>query len=337
MLTKDNFKQTIFEYAQEKYGNKFEEFYNNFYDEFPDKDCDFGDDELYFKNFYDWMIIEKPLPETNKTIVEEFIEDNPNIPEELKICMKKMKNMVRGEFIVISVTDTNVILEKQDTNEQFNVKFYENMDKDLFDEGNKIIGRIHEFDEFYRFCGAFNVIKKPKIPDFFFQDTRKMLDWFEKKQIKNIQSKILTNDKLITVMLKNYPSGWIDSMCREFGVEARRKEEKIKLISKKLQEDTNKVIKDLSEDSKCILKLILNGGGFIKYSKLRKFDDEMDFFWFEHGIPKSSIGALIGRGLIFIGKIPYLNGKLYKSALIPLEIREKLKRLLFNGKQKQIE
>lgn len=337
MLTKDNFKQAIFEYSQEKYGDRFEEFYNEFYDEFPDKDSDFGDDELYFKNFYDWLIIEKPLPETNKTIVEEFIEDNPNMPEDLKNSMKKMKNMIRGEFIVISVTDFKVILKKQDTGEQFNVRLYETIDKSLFDENNRIIGRIHEFDEFYRFCGAFNVIKKPKLQDFFFPDTREMMDWFEKKQIKEIQSKILANDKKITTMLKNYPSGWIDAICREFDIEARKKEEKIKLIAEKLNNNLSGIINNLSEDSKYALKLILKEKGFIRYSKLKEFSDELHFFWMEHDIPKSAIGALIGRGLIFIGRMPYLNGKLYKSALIPLEIRENLKEFLFEDKQKQIE
>ncbi len=336
MLTKDNFKQAIFEFAQEKYGDKFEEFYNEFYDEYPEKDFDFGDDDLYFRNFYDWMIIEKPLPETNKTIVEEFIEDNPKIPEELKNCMKKMRYMIRGEFIAISATDTNVVLEKQDTDEQFNVKFYDNMDKSLFDIGNKIIGRIHEFDEFYRFCGAFNVIRKPTIPDFFFPNTQEMLDWFEKKQIKDIQSKILTNDKKITAILKNYPSGWINAICRKFDIDARRKEEKIKLIAEKLNNNLNEIINDLSEDSKYILRLILKEKGLIKYSKLKEFSDELHFFWMEHDIPKSTIGALLGRCLIFIGKMPYSNGKLYKSALIPLEIREKLRELLFNNKPKQI-
>lgn len=164
MISQENFKQEIFEFADKKYGNKFEEFYDEFIDEFPYGDYELDDDdELYFKNFLDWLIIEKPLPETGITIVEEFVKDNPDISDDFKQSLLRMKNFVRGKFKVISISDSAAVLEKIDTGENYDVKFYDNMNKDLFVKDRIIKGRIHEFDEQYRFCGAFIVkIRNPK-------------------------------------------------------------------------------------------------------------------------------------------------------------------------------
>ena len=156
------------------------------------------------------------------------------------------------------------------------------------------------------------------------------MNFFEEDQIKKIENKILTDNKKITVLLKNYPSTWIDAICKVYKLNSRIKDEKINLISNQLNSNLPKSLEDLSVDSKYALKLILKEGGVIKYSKLKNFDDSVSYFWSEKGIPKSTIGALLGRGLIFIGKIPHFDRKLYKSAMIPLEIRDKLNQLLIN-------
>jgi hypothetical protein len=327
MINESNFKQEIFEFADKKYGDRFEEFYDKFIDEFPYENYELDDEELYFKNFLDWLIIEKPLSETGRTMVEEFVKENPQIPESLKQSILKMKNFVRGEFKIISISGPEVILKKTDTGENYNIKLYDTMDVDLFKVGREIKGRIHEFDNMYRFCGAF-IVKRTDLGAFKIQDPKELMDWFEENNIKKIQNKILNKDKKITAMLKNYPSQWIDAICRLYEIKSNKKEEKIKLISDKINQEIEKIINWLNEDSKYVLKLILKEGGYIKYSRLNKFDDEMDFWWLDKGIPKSTIGSLLVRGLIFIGKMPYPDGKLYKSALIPIELKDKINNVL---------
>ena len=78
MIDEDNFKQVLFDYACKKYGKRFQEFYDKFFDEFP-YDYEGLDEELHFKNFTDWLIIEKSLPDRGKTIVEEFIDEHPEL------------------------------------------------------------------------------------------------------------------------------------------------------------------------------------------------------------------------------------------------------------------
>ena len=72
MIDVSNFTDVLGEYASGKYGSKPAEFHGMFYDEFPYK-LEGLDKEAYAKNFMDWLIFEKKLPDTGKTIVEEHL------------------------------------------------------------------------------------------------------------------------------------------------------------------------------------------------------------------------------------------------------------------------
>ena len=49
MINEANFKQVLFDYAYEKYGKRFKEFHDTFYDEFPYKYEGLPED-IYIKN-----------------------------------------------------------------------------------------------------------------------------------------------------------------------------------------------------------------------------------------------------------------------------------------------
>src|SRR3989344_1357912 len=312
-INKENFKQALFDYFSDNYEKRVGGIINELKNEYPYDDEGLNQ-ELSMKNFIEWLMIEKPMPDTGKTIVEEFIEKNSDIPEDIKNCMAGMKNIVRGKFKVLSYSNGVVKLEKNDTKKEYNVRLYNTTNSSTLKNGSEIIGRIHEFDEYYRFAGIF--VTKMLKPDFLFPDPHDLLEWFEENQIKKIQNNILSNNMSITAMLRNYHSTWIDAICGLHHLNSRKKDEKINMISHKLNTDLVNIVESLSQDSKEILKNVLNKEGIIKYSELREYEDYIGYFWAKNEVPEYPIGALVRRGLLFIGKIPFSNGRMYKVALV---------------------
>ena len=289
-INKENFKQALFEYFSDNYEKRAGELIRELADEFPYSN-DGLDPDLSTKNFADWLMIEMPLPDTGKTVVEEFIEKNPNLPEELKNGMSRMKNIIRGGFRVLSYSAGIVKLEKKDNSAKYSVKLYHTTDPTILRVGTEINGRIHEFDEYYRFAGIFST-KVPK-SNFLFPDMDVLLDLFEKDRLDKIQNSILSSGAEITALLKNYPSAWINAICKLYNISSRKKYEKINMISHKLSTNLPEIMGSLSSDSKEVLRKTLNKEGVIKYSQLKEFDDDIHYFWTE--CPKSPIGALIAR------------------------------------------
>ena len=142
----------------------------------------------------------------------------------------------------------------------------------MFSKGAIILGRIHDFDDMFRFCGAF-IVKGVNPLDFMIKNPEDIMEWIEGNNLKKIQNIILSKNKKITAILKNYPSEWINTMAALYEIKANYKDDKIKLISQKANEEIEKIINWLNEDSKYALKLISKEGGYIKYSKLKEFDD----------------------------------------------------------------
>jgi len=75
MIDEENVNQTIFEYAEEKYGKHSKVLFQKYIDEFPEKDWELTN-EKWHNNFLAWLLFEKVLPETGMTIAEEFVENN---------------------------------------------------------------------------------------------------------------------------------------------------------------------------------------------------------------------------------------------------------------------
>ncbi|MEK6850063.1 MAG: hypothetical protein AABX85_00640, partial [Nanoarchaeota archaeon] len=88
-INKENFKQILFDYFSNNYEKRVGRILHKLKKEFP-YDNDRLSEEFSMKNLIDWIMIEKPLPDSGKTVVEEFIEKNQDIPEDIKNCMTKM-------------------------------------------------------------------------------------------------------------------------------------------------------------------------------------------------------------------------------------------------------
>ena len=118
MINEESYKGILFDYALEKYGERFQEFHDNFYDEFPYKLADVPDD-LYLENFVTWLVFEKPLPATGKTIVEEFVDENSGMDKELRQKLLRAQDVVSSRFVILSKKGLKLKLKDQKTGESY--------------------------------------------------------------------------------------------------------------------------------------------------------------------------------------------------------------------------
>lgn len=317
MIDENNFKQVLFEYTMEKYEKSLDEFYDKFFDEFP-YDYEGLDDELHFKNFIDWLMIEKKLPETGKTIVEEFVDAHQELTGQIKQNLLGMKNVISSEFIVLSKNNLELTLKDRKTDKIYPARLHSNVSG--IGRNTLIIGRIHPFGAFYRFAGAFMSYNSPMI-----LDTDVLMNAFEDRSVKQAESIVLAPYTKLTAILNKYPFQWVDGICDELGIDLKeRKDAKVKLIANKLQSNIQEIIPNLPQKSKEALNLILNNGGFLQYGKLKGYDDEISFCWNENP-PKSTIGILRLKGILAVGKMP-IAGRMYKVAMIPKDVKELLQK-----------
>jgi hypothetical protein len=90
--------------------------------------------------------------------------------------------------------------------------------------------------------------------------------------------------------------------------------------------DIESILESIPEKSREALKLVLDDGGYVKYGKLKGYDDEISFWWSDDP-PTSTIGILRLNALLAVGKMP-MSGRMYRVALIPSDIRDHLQILL---------
>ncbi|MBS3176530.1 hypothetical protein J4457_04805 [Candidatus Woesearchaeota archaeon] len=319
MIDENNFTDILVEYATGKYGEKFAEFHDKFYDEFPYK-MDGLDEKTYFKNFMDWLIFEKKLPPMGKTIVEEYIDEHPDMDGSTKQKLIGTKEFITSEFIVISKKGLSLKVKDRKTGKVYNSIFRINIPG--VGANSLLIGRIHSFGGIYLFAGAFGVHNSPMIldPDI-------MMNAYEDRMIRDAEKMVLSSYSKLTAILNKYPSQWVDGICNELSLDTQgRKNIKAQIIAEKLKKDMPVIFSSLPEKSKEVLKILLNNGGYINYGKLKDFEDDISFFWTDNP-PTSTIGILRVKGLLAIGKMP-LNGRMYQVALVPEDIREEIKKMV---------
>ena len=147
---------------------------------------------------------------------------------------------------------------------------------------------------------------------------------YEKKEIERAESIILSHSTKLTAVINKYPFQWVDGMCNALSLgTGGRKNEKARDIVQKLITDLAEIISRLPDQSKEVLRFILHNGGFVKYSLLKEYDDEISWWWNNHP-PQSTIGLLRLHGLVVVGKM-FQGSKRYKVAVIPHELQEKVK------------
>ena len=104
-INEDDLPQSIFDYSIKKYDGQIGEMCKRDVEEFPEKDCDLPNG-AWHKNFLCWLFFEKVLPETGKTIAEEFAEQSTDLTPEMKKNAQRMRNIIRSHFLVISEKGT---------------------------------------------------------------------------------------------------------------------------------------------------------------------------------------------------------------------------------------
>ncbi len=317
MIDEENVNQAIFEYAGKKYGKQSQELFQGYIDEFPEKDWDLPD-ETWLNNFLAWLFFEKVLPQTGRTIAEEFVENTPDLSPEMKEKVLKMKNIIRSKFLVISKKDLFFKVKDMKRGDVYNVKLGS---ASHVSPNSVITGRIHPFGDHYRFAGVFLISTSPLIldPDVY-------IGAYENGELKRIESIPLRRSSSLQSILNKYPHHWIDWMCKHYGLKEKLKKEKIRGIENKIINDLPQIVLKLPEKSKEALSFCIKQGGVVKYGQLKEYDDDMDFFWKEEK-PVSTIGMLRQKGLMIVGKMVF-GDRQFKVAFIPVEIREGLRSVL---------
>ncbi len=315
-----NFKQRLFEFFEENYLARTQPIFDDLLEEFPYDNSGFND-EFCMKNFIDWLMIEKPLPDSGKTIVEEFVEAHPEFPDNIKANYLQMKNIIYSKFKFISKETNPALLKDIETNKTYRVYLWSEISKIPSD--TIMEGRIHPFGENYYFAGIVrHEVKNPFITNLDFEG---LLGGMEIDMINRVEKKTIYSNSTLMNILNKYPAEWINGICKSLSIKPlAKKEERIPQIKNKMDGSFNEIIDKLPEECKYILKLIIKREGFVRYNLLNDYDDDMSYWWTSHP-PKSEIGILRYNGLLTVGKLP-LNGKMYKVALIPADIREKVKK-----------
>ncbi|MBC2698717.1 MAG: hypothetical protein HF976_01780 [ANME-2 cluster archaeon] len=319
MIDEENLNQTIYEYADKKYGKQSKILFQKYIDEFPEKDVEMPN-ETWHNNFLAWLLFEKVLPETGMTIAEEFVENTTDLSPEMKEKVLQIKYIIRSKFIVISKNGLILKIKDMKTKDVYNVKL---CGPHPVSPNTLITGRIHPFGKYYRFAGVFQMSISPLIldPDVLFGA-------HEKNELKRFESILLRRSSSLQTILNKYPHHWIDWMCKDYGLNERLKKEKVREIKHKIVNELPQIVSNLPEKSKEVLVFCIKQGGVVKYGQLKNYDDDMDFFWNDKNTP-STIGLLRQKGLMIVGKMVF-GERQFKVAFIPIEIRDCLKSLFSN-------
>lgn len=156
---------------------------------------------------------------------------------------------------------------------------------------------------------------------------------------EEIESRLLPLNTTLQAALNKLPAPWIDGICRCLGIPAEgKRRDKVARIVDHLNNKVNlqRIITGLSQDCREAIAYILAEDGWVKYGELsRRFGSETaDGWWWDKKPPRSIPGQLRLRGLLFVGKTP-IGGRMYKTAVIPQELRNLILAALFTPKPAQ--
>src|SRR3989338_6179979 len=317
---KEDILLELYDYCRQKH-NKTEmtQFINQLENEFP-YHIEGRDTNSFIRSFMDWFALEKIMPKTGKRLTESYVEEHPELDEETKQKILNTKNVIASKFVVIAKNGFNIKLKDMKNGSYYDIVQVSNNPQ--IQANTIIVGRIFPWGKIYRFAGAMMLMYTPLIidPDI-------MMHAYEKKEIERAESIILPPSTKLTAVLNKYPFQWVDGMCEALFIETGgRKNEKVKNIADKLVADLSVIIRRLPEKQKKALAFILKNNGYVKYSLLKEYDGKISWWWNNHP-QKSTIGLLRLYGLIVVGKMPQ-GTKLFKTALIPKDINEKIKAII---------
>jgi len=325
MIDEDDLPQSIFDYAIKKYDGQIGEMRTRYVEEFPEKDCDLQDGDWH-KNFLCWLFFEKVLPETGKTIAEEFAEQSTDLTLEMKKNAQHMRDMIRSDFLVISEKGTMVQFKDIHNKKIYDVKRYEGGPR--YSPNTLVTGRIFPFGDHYRTTGFFFIQTTP-----FLLDPDIMIIDYENDQIARIENIQLRTRSSFQSVMNKYPSHWVDWMCHYYQIKQRLKKDKVRKIEQRLIADLPSILQQLPRKAKDVLRFCMQNQGFVKYRMLKHYDDDFTFFWEDQPL-SSTMGMLRQRGLLFIGKM-WFGTRNYKVAFVPIELRDTLQDIFISEKDTQ--
>jgi hypothetical protein len=156
-----------------------------------------------------------------------------------------------------------------------------------------------------------------------------LMYFYDKSMKEKYDSIPISLNTKITALLNKYPIQWIDGICRTLGIPVEQvKKEKVSVISDMISDvaKLKEIINSLSADSKKILHLVYENGGWVSYGGLaREFGgEEKDSWWWDEKPPSSPIGHLRLHALLGVGN----SRRMDKVAVIPMEVMEGMKRIL---------
>ncbi|MCL6614900.1 MAG: tetratricopeptide repeat protein, partial [Firmicutes bacterium] len=130
--------------------------------------------------------------------------------------------------------------------------------------------------------------------------------------------------------LRRHPPEWLTAACLAYGLEpARRKEERVKQLHTHISTDPVRALKGLSTKARECLRYLLGEGGWARLDLLEeRFGStaEDGFYWSKEP-PRSPLGELRLRGLVYIGRAKMEGGQ-HKVAVVPEDLRGPLEVIL---------
>lgn len=155
-------KAAIVEFTMDNYT---EEELSRAYPEFPYSSIGLSD-ELAFRDFVDWFILERIQPSTGKTIVREFTEKS-SLSLEVREKIAQMENVIFGEYEILDIVEKTETCELCLTLRDREHRLYEvlTFNEDLVKcrKGWTAVGRLHRWGNLHMFAGAVR-LKPPKAP-----------------------------------------------------------------------------------------------------------------------------------------------------------------------------
>ena len=152
----------------------------------------------------------------------------------------------------------------------------------------------------------------------------KAFNHFQGKMYEQVgEGKISPTSKLF-VCLNKLPSEWVNATVMFWNRPAMKlKRDRAGDISSFLLNEDNRdeIFSQLKQDELGLLKTFVDNDGVIKYKELtRKFgNEENESYWWTERPPRSLIGRLRYKGMLFIG-VTTIKSRNYKIGLVPKDL-----------------
>jgi len=137
---------------------------------------------------------------------------------------------------------------------------------------------------------------------------------------------LISIDMGLSSILEKQPLEWLDAIATFLHLHEKNKSKQtyVKAITEFLKQPSNlaQIISHLPLECQGLLRLVLEAGGSFPYACLIRYfgNDLHDGFYWQIKPPKSTIGMVRTRGLLFVGNMERM-GTLTKVAFIPKDLR----------------